>query len=398
MTDSIPNMVLSIRKFGDGEVKNMRKNKKRTLAVIICVILTLLIGFLIATYAMFREKLQAASSVQKIGTLRTEDQTEEAEHGIYEMEYQGDYGFGGFLAQGGAASSDEMAEYIISFLSSGFYKDDSEQRNGTETETKPFGCSTLSVRNGEGEQLYGRNYDWKPCDIMIVHTHPKTGYESYSTACLDFLGFGENWKPEGFANQYMALAAVYVPLDGMNEKGLCVADLMAGDDEETHQQTEKPDLTTTSAIRLLLDHAATVEEAVELLKQYDMNSDIGTAHHLSISDAKGNSVVVEYIDGQMQVTETPVVTNHYLTSGEHFGIGSEQSHIRYDTLVGNLALCQGIMNLDEVKENLSEVAQNNFTGTDEITVWSIVYDKANLTLEYYFGETYDTPYLYEIER
>ena len=27
----------------------------------------------------------------------------------------------------------------------------------------------------------------------------------------------------------MVLAAVYVPLDGMNEKGLCVADLMVND-------------------------------------------------------------------------------------------------------------------------------------------------------------------------
>ena len=55
------------------------------------------------------------------------------------------------------------------------------------------------------------------------------------------------------------VAAIYVTLDGMNEKGLMVADLMAGDKEQTNQQTEKPDLTTTTAIRLLLDKAATVE-------------------------------------------------------------------------------------------------------------------------------------------
>lgn len=375
----------------------MKKNKKRTVAVILCVILALLIGLLATAYGMFREKLQAAGSVQKIGVLQTESMAEEtAEHGIYEMEYQGDYGFDKFLEQGGAANSDEMAEYIISFLSGGFYKEGSDKAGSAETE--PFGCSTLSVENEKGEQLFGRNYDWEPCDTMIVHTVPAAGYESYSTTCLDFLGFGEDWKPEGFANQYMALAAVYVPLDGMNEKGLCVADLMAGDDEETHQQTDKKNLTTTSAIRLLLDHAATVEEAVTLLNQYDMNSDIRTAHHLSISDAEGNSVVVEYVDGQMQVTDTPVVTNHYLTAGEHFGIGSEQSHTRYDTLVSNLEKCQGTMNLDGVKQNLSEVAQSNFAGEDEMTVWSIVYDKTNLTLTSYFGEDYASAYSYKIEK
>ena len=37
------------------------------------------------------------------------------------------------------------------------------------------------------------------------------------------------------------------------------------------QNTEKPDITTTTAIRLLLDQAATVEEAIALLEQYDFN-------------------------------------------------------------------------------------------------------------------------------
>ena len=72
---------------------------------------------------------------------------------------------------------------------------------------------------------------------------------------------------------------------------------MAGDDEETHQRSDKPDLTTTTAIRLLLDRAADVDEAVALLGQYDMNSSIGSAHHLSIADASGRSVVVEYVNG-----------------------------------------------------------------------------------------------------
>ena len=75
------------------------------------------------------------------------------------------------------------------------------------------------------------------------------------------------------------------PLDGMNKMGLVVADLMAGDQEETRQNTEKPDLTTTTAIRLLLDKAADVDEAIVLLGQYDMNASIGSAHRLSVADA-----------------------------------------------------------------------------------------------------------------
>ena len=77
--------------------------------------------------------------------------------------------------------------------------------------------------------------------------------------------------------------------------------MLEEDTAETHQQTDKPDLTTTTAIRLLLDRAATVDEAISLLRQYDMNSSIGLAHPLSLSDASGKRVVVEYVDDEMLV-------------------------------------------------------------------------------------------------
>ena len=160
---------------------------------------------------------------------------------------------------------------------------------------------------------------------MIVHTKPENGYESVSTCCLDFLGFGDKYAPDGSMTERMqSIAAIYVPLDGMNAKGLVVADLTAGDDEETYQRTGKVNLTTTTAIRLLLDKAADVDEAVALLKQYDMNSSIGISQHLSIADAHGKSIVVEYVNGEMLVSETKVVTTHYLTDCEKRGIGSAQ--------------------------------------------------------------------------
>ena len=149
--------------------------------------------------------------------------------------------------------------------------------------------------------IFGRNYDWEERQIMIVHIKPEDGYESISSCCLDSLGFSENYSPDGsMMERIQALAAIYFPLGGMNEKDL-VVDLLEEDTAETHQQTDKPDLTTTTAIRLLLDRAATVDEAISLLRQYDMNSSIGLAHPLSLSDASGKRVVVEYVDDEMLV-------------------------------------------------------------------------------------------------
>lgn len=75
--------------------------------------------------------------------------------------------------------------------------------------------------------------------------------------------------------------------------------------------TGKPNLTTTTAIRLLLNQAADVDEALELLNQYDMHASMGMMVHFALADASGRSVAVEYVDNQMIVIETPVLTNFY---------------------------------------------------------------------------------------
>ncbi len=347
------------------------KVKRRIMLVLLFVVVAIIGIVLVGAWSMFGTQLRAASTVQKL------------DDGLYTMTYKGDYGFDQFIAQGGAATDEKMAEYIISFLSHGFYRTEGNVKQGD------FSCSSLSASGNDGGQIFGRNYDWESCSAMIVHTIPENGYESISTVCLDFLGFGKDWKPEGMTNQFMSLAAVYLPLDGMNEKGLCVADLMAGDTEVTHQNTDKPDLTTVSAIRLLLDRAANVDEAIALLMQYDMNSSIGSAHHFAICDAEGKSVVVEWIDDQMYVTETSAVTNHYLTEGEKYGVGNQESHARLGRLLEMREENGNQFSMDAMKETMAEVS---YEGS---TQWSIVYDQKELMLNFYWQRNYNG-YVFEI--
>lgn len=352
----------------------MKKKPKTILKWACGTFAAVLITIAVGAWAMFGTFLTAAGSIEKL------------EEGLYAMEYIGDYGFADFLSQGGADSDNAVADYLVAFLSRGFYKNDRQVQTGE------FGCSTICTQDGQGTVLFGRNYDWEECRAMIVHTVPKDGYESISTCCLDFLGFGEDYAPDGsMMERFQSLAAIYVPLDGMNEKGLFVADLMAGDTEQTHQRTEKPDLTTTTAIRLLLDRAATVDEAVALLRRYDMHSSIGAAHHISIGDASGRSVVVEYVNGEMLVTQTKVVTNHYLCDSEKKGIGSEQSHIRFDTLSAYAAPA----NAAQVRDMLESVAQKNYpqtAGSCEKTMWSVVYCPQSQCADFYFAENYGHSY------
>lgn len=353
----------------------MKKSTRIILTVIIVIALIAAV-LLFCAWSMFSAQLAAINTIEKI------------EDGLYYLEYSGDYGFDAYLARGGGASDAEMAEYITEFLSHGFYK--------PEFEENTFACSTLSVFSPEGSMLFGRNFDWEPCTAMVVITRPDEGYASVSTVNIDFLGFGEGFLPEGMINKMMSLAAVYAPLDGMNEAGLCVADLMIDDGSETHQDTDKPDITTTAAIRLLLDKCASVKEAVETLEKYDMNSSAGMQHHLAIADAEGNAVAVEYIDNTMYVTKTKAVTNFYLTEGEKYGIGTEQSRVRYNILAEKIGEADGIMNEAQVKDTLDSVSKHNFDDTDT-TEWSVIFDTANKRASYFHRENFDKEYVFELK-
>lgn len=348
----------------------MKKILKRSFIAIAVSVIIIAAG----AWAMFAEIIKAANSIKKL------------ENGLYFMEFIGDYGFDDFLKKGGADSDGAVADYLTGFLSRGFYG------SGSKLRADGFGCSTICTQDKNGTYFFGRNYDWEECRAMIVHTKPKNGYESVSTCCIDFLGFGEKYVPDGSMTQRVqSIAAIYVPLDGMNAEGLTVADLMAGDDAQTHQNRGKTALTTTTAIRLLLDKAANVEEAVALLKQYDMNSSIGAAHHLAIADDEGNSVVVEYINDEMIVTEAKIVTNHYLSDCEKKGVGSEQSHLRYDTLAAH----SGKAGAGEIRRLLESVAQKNYPQEKdkrEKTMWSIVYCPEKRYADFCFAENFEHSY------
>ena len=307
----------------------------------------------------------------------------ELETGLSMVRYEGEYGFDTFLEQGGAATDADVAAYITLLLA-----------QEIQMEGAPFGCSTLSVENQDGGFLFGRNFDWNACNGLIVSARPENGFSSVSTVNMDFIRAG-GVEVSQLPDQMQALVSLYAPLDGMNEKGLAVSVNMIQDSADINQDTVKPDITTTTAIRLLLDKAADVEEALKLLQQYDFHSSMGMMVHLALADAEGRSVAVEYVDNEMIVTETPVVTNFYLAPGEKQGIGTTQSHTRYEILTQALE-GQGEMTEAEMRDALDSVSKDNF-GEFESTEWSIVMNQETKELIYYHREDYKTAYVISVE-
>lgn len=343
------------------------------------------------------EEMQSAAS----SSIQTDTAAEEAnavtpvseiiqlEDGFSAVRYDGDYGFDGFLAQGGASSDGEVIAYLADSLLPGL---DLEGLLGNT-----FGCSTISVQSPSGEVLFGRNFDWENCEAMVVTAYPQNGYASISTVNTDFITQNVDDSVVGMALQLdkvKMLAALYAPLDGMNEAGLAVSVNMIQDAASIAQDTENPDITTTTAVRLLLDKAANVEEALELLGQHDLHGSMGMMIHFAIADSTGRSVAVEYVDHEMIVTDTTVLTNFYLADGEKNGIGTQQSHERYDILMRLLEETP-TMTMAEVRNALDSVSKDNF-GEFESTEWSIVMNLATGEARYYHRENYTKSYVFTL--
>lgn len=330
----------------------------------------LLLLIVVGTGLLFREELSIIRSIEKIAVDKP----------VYYMEINGDYHFEEFLQAGGAISDKEVSAFLTKCISKGFYS--------VAVEDSDLGCSVISAKAPDGSHIWGRNFDWTGSVPILVKSVPKDGYASISTCEFQNITSSPSAFPEGIANQMLAIAALYVPMDGVNEAGLCVADLEVNEGGMISVDTDRPDLTITTAIRLLLNRAATVEEAIALLRQYDIHPSGGISHHLAISDATGKSVAVEFVAGDLVIVDTNVVTNFNLAKGDT-GAGGENAKQRFDTLSTLYRESGGVLTAEQLKNALEQVSQTDGKWT---TQWSIVYEQAGSTAWYYFDSNFEKSY------
>ena len=181
----------------------------------------------------------------------------------------------------------------------------------------------------------------------------------------------------------------------MNEKGLAVGVLLI-DTKPTNQNTKKVDITTTTAIRLMLDRAKNVDEALELLSSYDMHSSANSCYHFQICDASGKSVVVEYVDDEMKIVypdkNYQCATNFLLTQPDaEFNFGQD----RYQIIDEKLSSTNGKLSNREAMQLLSDCSQDahkNNQGKISKTQWSCVYDLKNKKVTICVNQNYDAKY------
>ena len=376
---------------------------------ILSVVLSILLGFMSSSTGKWEDQLNSLKSIKKVAD------------NYYIMDYTYDYDLDTLLESNtGNSTTVGMLLYAVAdvFLQLnpenkkliadlGLYVDIDNKMVSEAIQKiinlESFGCTTFNATTPEGDAVFGRNYDYMDSPAMTVWTNPEDGYASVSTVSLYFLGYGGDFLPDNLVTSLLTLVAPYIPVDGMNEKGLSVG-VLELETPETFQQTEKKDITTTAIIRAVLDHAATVDEAVEIFNNYDMHDllGVGCTYHYQVADANGDTAIIEYVNGETTVirpdeTGTLVATNFWLSEGVDDPDGA--GHDRYETAKNMLAEKNYVVTENEAMDILeaTHIVNADLHGYVCSTIWSVVYNNTDRTFDVCAMYDFDNVYSFSVD-
>ncbi len=388
------------------EQSKKRVSPKKVLAAALAVLLVLVLAGAIAVWAVWGSELRTLASFHKI----VERDDAHLDGSVYEMTVHGGYYFDDFLAQGGASTDAELISFITGNLTKGMID--------IGFQPPDVACSSFTATLDNGHRIFGRNYDYSKTNTCIVYTNPGNGrHASVSTVDLQFLGLSVDEDITGLMDKITCLAAPYIPFDGMNDAGVSCAIYMTyqGPDGSvsTNQNTDKPDITSTTMLRLILDYAGSVEEAVELVSAYDLHDSATSSYHYMVADATGRSAILEWVgdkdatdtDGsvrQLRVTyndQDPLaldpdwqsVTNFVVVPGYYDNETDMKGLDRYQHIQAQLDAAGGVLpDTASAMDILAQVGRRTWNNDDGngCTVHSVVYDLTDKTAVWVPNEHY----------
>ncbi|ELY89427.1 linear amide C-N hydrolase [Natrialba taiwanensis] len=163
-------------------------------------------------------------------------------------------------------------------------------------------CTRLVYLGPDGRVLTARSMDWKRDIGTNIWALPRD-IERTGEAGPNSL----SWTAE--YGSIVATAYDVATTDGMNESGLVANLLWLPESEYPDPDDETPTLSISLWAQYMLDNFATVAEAVAHVQADEFavvtdqvpGEDRLAALHLSLSDATGDSAIMEYVDGELVV-------------------------------------------------------------------------------------------------
>jgi choloylglycine hydrolase len=174
-------------------------------------------------------------------------------------------------------------------------------------------CTSFLLPGNDGGFVYGRTLEFG-LDIKSKGISIPRGYIYQGTGIDGKQGSGLVWK-----TKYAAFGANGIDLpilvDGMNEKGLA-GGLLFAPNITLYQDVKASESAQSIASYEMLTYAltnfATVEEVKKGFKEVKVNRSEQALFkgvvtlHMTLHDTSGKSIVIEYINGQLEVSDNPV--------------------------------------------------------------------------------------------
>ena len=179
-----------------------------------------------------------------------------------------------------------------------------------------YACTRVLWNDNTLAVLVGRTMDWPESTMPILTVLPR-GMERDGGKLGSAVAVKENGLK--WTSKYGSLITSIYGLgtaDGLNERGLAAHMLFFNTCDFGARDIRKPGIQAGLWAQYLLDHAATVPEAIALMEniQLVMVEAHGskTSVHLAIEDASGDSAIIEYIGGKCVIhhgREFHIMTN-----------------------------------------------------------------------------------------
>lgn len=389
---------------------------KRAVLWVAGVLLALIVLLAGTIWAMWHNEILTLASITHI---RERDDAHR-DGSVYRMQVKGGFYLDEFVEQGGVKSDAELIDFITGRITRGLMD--------LNISAPDINCSSFTAKTPEGDVLFARNYDFYKTNTCIVYTEANKGrHASVSTVDMKFLDIDENSDLSDPMDVVSCLAAVYAPLDGVNDAGVSCGiymTLQGRSTVATDQNTDKPDCTSTTLLRMILDYADDLDEAVEIASAYDLHDSANTSYHYMVADPSGRSAVLEWVgetdatdnDGSARTlvvhysdddaalgeaeaaSDYQWVTNFILQPGYYDDHpGSRRSGLdRYERIYEELSKTDGVV-ADEraAMDILGIIGRRTWdAGGSMLTVHSVVYNLTDRTALWVPNERYDDPSAY----
>ncbi len=380
--------------------KTLGQKVKTFLLWTILVILTLAAALLVYLCIAGANEMAALTTLKKV-----------SDHPYYTMTYE-NFDYSDMVTK-------ELGnnDAVIDFYKKKFFKGLAGVfPGGCEDDYATRGSLAFSCRTYSGRFMKGRIYNSYNTPVFMIITKPENGYKSWNIIDMADVGMDANTTiDQWYANTFQTVAASYCVSEGINSEffGVSLISCPVAECDDT----SLVNITPFMAVRLMLDRAATVDSAIELLKEYDIDFSSGSYHYL-ISDKNGDSAVIEYIDGKMSVTYSADGVCHQVCTNKMEDKTVQSASKDYSNRYEEISLYSlfektldsqekesigtypgyALVLFGDSSKSLKETTESHFGSNKYGTLYYVVYDSNKMRMQIVIdGDANNQQYTYDLQ-